>query len=63
MFKEGVATIFCMVEMDMSLSFFDMMMHLVVHLVKELVFCSLIHTQWTYCIKCTNKVFKGLCGA
>jgi hypothetical protein len=39
--------------------FFDVMAHLVVHLVEELDLCSLVHTWWMYCIERMNKVFKG----
>jgi hypothetical protein len=59
MFKEDVATTLCMLEMEMPPSFFDVMMHLVIHLVEELDLCGLVHTWWMYCIKHMNKVFKG----
>ncbi len=37
MFKEDVATTICMLEMVMLPSFFDVMIHLVIHLVKSLI--------------------------
>jgi hypothetical protein len=49
----------CMLEMVMPPSFFDVMTHLVIHLVEELNFCGLVHTRWMYCIKQMNKVVKG----
>jgi hypothetical protein len=63
MFKEDVATILCMLEMEMPPFFFDVMAHLVVHLVEELDLCSSVHIWWMYCIKCMNKVLKVMCSA
>jgi hypothetical protein len=51
MFKEDVATTICMLEMVMLPSFFDVMTHLVIHLVEEFDLCGLIHTRWMYYIK------------
>jgi len=51
MFKEDVATTICMLEMVMLPFFFDVMIHLVIHLVEELDLCGLIHTQWMYYIE------------
>jgi hypothetical protein len=59
MFKEDVATTIYMLEMVMPLSFFDVMTHLVIHLVEELNLCGPIHIRWMYCIKWMNKVLKG----
>jgi hypothetical protein len=59
MFKEDVATTFCMLEMVMPPSFFDAMAHLVIYLIKELDLCGPVHTQWMYCIERINKVLKG----
>jgi hypothetical protein len=56
MFREDVATTLCMLEMVMPPSFFDVMAHLVIHLIKELDLCGLVHTQWMYCIEQMNKV-------
>ncbi len=59
MFKEDVATTIYMLEMVMPLSFFDVMTHLVIHLVEELNLCGPIHIRGMYCIKWMNKVLKG----
>ncbi len=58
--KEGVViTGLCMLEMEMPLAFFDVMIHLVLHLVEEFNLCGPINTHWMYCIKRMNKVMKG----
>jgi hypothetical protein len=44
MFKEDVATTFCMLEMVMLPLFFDAMTHLVIHLIEEFDLCGPIHT-------------------
>jgi hypothetical protein len=49
----------CMLEMTMPPVFFDIMMHLVLHLVEELDMASPIHTRWMYCVERLNKVLKG----
>jgi hypothetical protein len=59
MFKEDVATTLCILEMEMPPSFFEVMMHLVIHLVEEFDLWGLVHTWWMYCIERINKVFKG----
>jgi hypothetical protein len=59
MLKEGVITTLCMLEVEMPLTFFDVMIHLVLHPVKELNLCGLISTHWMYCIERMNKVVKG----
>ncbi len=43
MFKEDVATTLCMLEMEMPPFFFDVMTHLVIHLVEEVDVCGLVH--------------------
>jgi hypothetical protein len=57
--KEDVVTTLCMLEMEMSLAFFDVMTHLVLHLVEEPNLCGPISTCWMYCIERINKVMKG----
>jgi hypothetical protein len=59
MFQEDVVTTLCMLEMEMPLSFLDVMTHLVIHLVEEVDVCGLVHTQWMYDVKRRNKVLKG----
>jgi hypothetical protein len=57
--KENVVTTLCMLEMEMPLAFFDVMTHLVLHVVEELDVCHLVSTRWMYCIERMNKVMKG----
>lgn len=42
--KKDVAITMCMLEMMMPPMFFDVMTHLVLHLVDELDTCGLVHT-------------------
>jgi hypothetical protein len=58
-FKEDVATTLCMLEMEMPPSFFDVMTHLMLHLVEELDVCGSAHIRWMYYIEQMNKVLKG----
>jgi len=48
-----------MLEMTMPPSFFDIMVHLILHLVDELNMCRLVHTRWMYYVERLNKVLKG----
>lgn len=57
--KEDMVSTLCMLEMEMPLAFFDVMTHLVLHLVEELDLCGPISTCWMYCIERINKVMKG----
>jgi hypothetical protein len=57
--KKNVITTLCILEMEMPPTFFNVMTHLVLHLVEELNLCGLVNTCWMYCIKRMNKVMKG----
>jgi hypothetical protein len=57
--KEDATITMCMLEMTMPPSFFDIMVHLILHLVDELDMCGLVHTRWMYCVECLNKILKG----
>ena len=57
--KEDVAVTMSMLEMHMPPSFFDVMSHLVLHLVEELELCGPVHTRWMYSVERMNKVLKG----
>jgi hypothetical protein len=57
--KEDVAITMCMLEMTMPPSFFDIMVHLILHLVDELDMCGPVHTRWMYYVERLNKVLKG----
>jgi hypothetical protein len=59
MLKEDVVKTLCMLEMEMPPTFFDVMTHLVLHVVEELNVCSLINIRWMYCIERMKKVMKG----
>jgi hypothetical protein len=39
--------------------FFDIMTHLVLHVVDELDICGPIHDQWMYLVECMMKILKG----
>ncbi len=56
--KEGVVTTLCMLKMEMLPVNFDVMIHLLCHLVEEFDLCG-YYTHWMYCIKRMNKVMKG----
>jgi hypothetical protein len=56
--RENVAITMCLLEMIMPLSFFDIMVHLILHLVDELDMCGLVHTRWMYCVELLNKILK-----
>lgn len=49
--KEDVVVTLCMLEMEIPPSFFDVMTHLVLHLVEDLELCGHVHRKWMYCIK------------
>jgi len=57
--KEDVAITMCMLEITMPPSFFDIMVHLIFHLVDELDMCGPVHTRWMYYVERLNKVLKG----
>jgi len=48
-----------MLEITMPPSFFDIMVHLIFHLVDELDMCGPVHTRWMYYVERLNKVLKG----
>jgi hypothetical protein len=54
-----VAITMCMLEMTMPPMLFDIMMHLVLHLMEELDMAGLVHTRWMYYVERLNKVLKG----
>ena len=53
------AIIFCELEMYFPPSFFDIMIHLIVHLVCEIRLCGPIYLHWMYPVKRFMKVLKG----
>ncbi|KAI5411153.1 hypothetical protein KIW84_056334 [Lathyrus oleraceus] len=51
--------ILCQLEMFFPPAFLDIMVHLVVHLVREIRICDPVYLQQMYLIECYMKIFKG----
>jgi len=51
--------ILCQLEMYFPPSFFDIMVHLIVHLVREIIICSPVFLHWMYPVERCMKIFKG----
>ena len=58
-FMEEVAETLSYLEREFPPAFFDIMVHLTMHLVEELFICGPVHTRWMYPYK---HFFKGLRG-
>jgi hypothetical protein len=58
LFEETAITI-CMLEKVFPPSFFDVMSHLLIHLVHELDICGPVYTRWMYPIERYLKTLKG----
>jgi hypothetical protein len=58
-FMEEVAETLACLERQFPPAFFDIMVHLTVHLVEELFICGPVHTRWMYPYE---RFFKGLKG-
>ena len=57
---ENEATIvLSQLEMYFPLSFFDIMVHVIVHLVREIRFCGPIFLRWMYPVERYMKVLEG----
>lgn len=54
---EDTVETLCMMETELPPSFFDIMVHLTVHLVEELFLCGPVHNRWMYPYE---RYFKGL---
>ena len=57
--KVGVAATMSMLEIHMPPSFFDVVSHLVLHIVDKLEPCGPVHTPWMYNIERMYKVLEG----
>ena len=57
--KCEAAIALCMLEKEFPPSFFDIMSHLVMHLVEEVEICGPVHTRWMYPIERYLKTFKA----
>ena len=56
--NEGVI-ILCQLEMYFPPSFFDIMVHLIVHLVREIRICGPVYLRWMYPVERYMKILKG----
>ncbi|XP_006599934.1 uncharacterized protein [Glycine max] len=57
--EDEVAVVLCQMEMFFPPSFFDIMVHLVVHLVREIRYCGPVFFKWMYPVERYMKVLKG----
>ena len=57
--ENEAAIVLCQLEMYFPPSFFDIMVHLIVHLVREIQLCNPIFLQWMYPVEWYMKVLKG----
>ena len=57
--KEDVVVTMSILKIHMPSSIFDVISHLVLHLVKELELCRPVQTRWMYSVERMNKVLKG----
>jgi len=55
---DEVLVILCELEMCFPSSFFDIMVHLVVHLVREVRLCGPMYLRWMYSIERYMKILK-----
>ncbi|XP_003518081.1 uncharacterized protein [Glycine max] len=57
--ENEAAIILCQLEMYFPPSFFDIMVHLIVHLVREIWLCGPVFLRWMYPVERYMKVLKG----
>ena len=57
--ENEASIIICQLEMYFPPSFFDIMIHLVIHLVREIRLCEPVFLRWMYPIEHYMKVLKG----
>ena len=57
--EDEIVVILCELEMFFHPSFFDIMVHLVVHLVIEVRLCGPAYLRWMYPIELYMKILKG----
>ena len=58
LFEECAETL-CVLEKEMPPAFFDIMVHLCIHVVQELFICGPIHVRWMYPFERYYKTLKG----
>jgi len=56
--NEGIILL-CQLEMSFPPSFFDIMVHVIVHLVREIRICGPVFLRWMYPIERCMKILKG----
>jgi len=54
-----IVIILCQLEMFFPPSFLDIMVHLLVHVVREIKFCGPVYLRWMYPIERYMKILKG----
>ncbi|KAL3627015.1 hypothetical protein CASFOL_028378 [Castilleja foliolosa] len=57
--QEEIVVTLCQLEMYFPPSFFDIMVHLSIHLVREIRYCGPVYLRWMYPFERYMKVFKG----
>ena len=57
--ENEVVLILCQLEMYFPLSFFDIMVHPIIHLVQEVRICGPVFLRWMYPIERYMKILKG----
>ncbi|GAU44823.1 hypothetical protein TSUD_400420 [Trifolium subterraneum] len=57
--ENEAAVILCQLEMYFPPSFFDIMVHLIAHLAREIRFCGPVYLRWMYPIERYMKILKG----
>ncbi len=61
-FEKEMAIALALLEQEFPPSFFEVVTHLLIHLVEELKLCGLVQTQWMYFIERYLKTLKGYVG-
>jgi hypothetical protein len=59
--REDVAVTLNMIEWELPGAFFDVMTHLVLHMVEELAICGPIHSRWMYLVERTLGTLRSTC--
>jgi len=57
--KNEAIRLLCQLEMDFPPSFFDIMVHLIVHLMREIRLCGPVFLRWMYLVERYMKILKG----
>ena len=57
--ENEAAIILCQLEMYFPPAFFDIMIHLIIHLVREIKCCGPVYLRWMYPVERYMKILKG----